>query len=197
MNPFIYTAEKELSSDFCRNLIDKFENDNRKHPGVLGQVPRVELDSKISTDLHISQYDDWKEEDNVFFNSLTTSLPKYVEFLKKVNPDYNPYGYLSQVNDTGYQIQKTEPGGFYTWHSDFIVSETLGPRLLSFIWYLNDVNYEGHTEFYDGTKIKPEEGKLVIFPATWDFLHRGVSPEKETKYISTGWVYVKDECPES
>ena len=47
----------------------------------------------------------------------------------------------------------------------------------------------GYTEFLDGTKIQPEAGKLVIFPATWMYVHRGVSPKKETKYICTGWIH--------
>jgi hypothetical protein len=66
-----------------------------------------------------------------------------------------------------------------------------GSRALTFIWYLNDVTDDGYTEFIDGTRIQPETGKLLIFPATWTYLHRGVSPKTETKYICTGWIYSK------
>ena len=59
------------------------------------------------------------------------------------------------------------------------------------IWYLNDVKDGGYTEFIDGTRIQPEAGKLIIFPSTWDFLHRGVSPKTETKYLCTGWVHAE------
>ena len=89
-------------------------------------------------------------------------------------------------DDTGYQIQKTQPGDYYIWHHDQTTS-----RLVTFIWYLNDVKDDGYTEFIDGTRIQPEAGKLIIFPATWDFLHRGVSPKTETKYICTGWVHAE------
>ena len=89
-------------------------------------------------------------------------------------------------DDTGYQIQKTQPGDYYIWHHDQTTS-----RLVTFIWYLNDVKDDGYTEFIDGTRIQPEAGKLIIFPATWDFLHRGVSPKTEIKYICTGWVHAQ------
>jgi hypothetical protein len=31
-------------------------------------------------------------------------------------------------------------------------------------------------------------GKLILFPSTWTYLHRGVSPLFKDKYISTGWL---------
>ena len=32
-------------------------------------------------------------------------------------------------------------------------------------------------------------GKLLIFPATWTYMHRGNVPISEDKYIVTGWLY--------
>ena len=97
------------------------------------------------------------------------------------------------MSDTGYQIQKTSPNSGYTWHDDFDPSydntSSAGIRVLSFIWYLNDVSEGGYTEFIDGTKIQPERGKFLIFPSTWNFIHRGFPPKKESKYIITGWLH--------
>ena len=97
-------------------------------------------------------------------------------------PDiFKSYNINLDGNDTGYQIQRTRPGDFYDWHHD-----SIGPRILTFIWYLNDIKNAGYTEFLDGTKIQPETGKFMIFPATWNYMHRGVSPKDETKYICKG-----------
>ncbi len=126
--------------------------------------------------------DDWKSYDQAFFKSLNGGLKKYIRFLPE---EYMKHRALSELgNDTGYQIQRTQPGDYYIWHHDQTTS-----RLVTFIWYLNDVKDGGYTEFIDGTRIQPEAGKLIIFPATWDFLHRGVSPKTETKYLCTGWVH--------
>ena len=54
--------------------------------------------------------------------------------------------------------------------------------------YLNDVEEGGETEFlYQGVKLKPETGKLVIFPTSYMYPHRGNPIYKGEKYIITGW----------
>mgnify|MGYP003330289874 CR=1 FL=1 len=101
---------------------------------------------------------------------------------------------IKDYNDYGYQIQETLPDGFYDWHHDFF-STGKESRFLTYLWYLNTVEEGGHTEFIDGTKIKPEMGKLILFPAAWPFYHRGTKPIREKKYICTGWLYVDSTCP--
>ena len=62
-------------------------------------------------------------------------------------------------------------------------------NFLTYIFYLNTLKGRGgETEFLNGPKVRPVTGKLLIFPASWDCVHRGVSPVSETKYIATGWV---------
>jgi hypothetical protein len=40
--------------------------------------------------------------------------------------------------------------------------------------------------------VKPEAGKLLFFPATWTYPHRGMMPISNDKYIITGWIYLND-----
>jgi len=177
---FIYTERGALPKSFCNNVIEKSEQDDRKRPGQVGSG--VRLDIKRSCDLSISGKEDWESYDEAFFKSLSDGLKKYVSFLPE---EYTIHKALSEIkNDTGYQIQRTQPGDYYIWHHDQSAT-----RLVTFIWYLNDIKDGGYTEFIDGTRIQPEAGKLIMFPATWDFLHRGVSPKTETKYLCTGWVH--------
>ena len=177
---FIYIERDALPKSFCNNVIEKFEQDDRKRQGQVGSG--VHLEIKRSSDLSITELEDWKSYDQAFFRCLNNGLKKYVRFLPQ---EYTMYKALSEIkNDTGYQIQRTQPGDYYIWHHDQTTS-----RLVTFIWYLNDVKDGGYTEFIDGTRIQPEAGKLIIFPSTWDFLHRGVSPKTETKYLCTGWVH--------
>ena len=177
---FIYVERDALPKSFCNNVIEKFEQDDRKRQGQVGGG--VQLDIKRSSDLSISELNDWKSYDQAFFKSLNGGLKKYIRFLPE---EYMKHRALSELgNDTGYQIQRTQPNDYYIWHHDQTTT-----RLVTFIWYLNDIKDGGYTEFIDGTRIQPEAGKLIIFPATWDFLHRGVSPKTETKYLCTGWVH--------
>jgi len=54
--------------------------------------------------------------------------------------------------------------------------------------YLNTVSDGGGTKFtcYDET-INAEEGRLVIWPASWTHTHHGCVSPTEHKYIATGW----------
>ena len=56
--------------------------------------------------------------------------------------------------------------------------------------YLNDVpGPGGETEFlYQDVRIRPEQGKLILFPPFWTHEHRGVTLAQGVKYIATTWV---------
>ena len=174
----IYVAEDKLDKDFCKHCIEKFNKDDNRYQGEVGSG--VNLEMKRSIDLTISDNDNWKEEDNVFYNSFKKTLDSYKKELKHPFPDKC---LLGRIEDSGYQIQQTKPGDFYTWHQDGMNS-----RILTIIWYLNDINEDGYTEFSSGLKIQPEMGKILMFPAQWPWVHRGYPPKYETKYICTGWI---------
>ena len=193
LSDFIHVEYNTLSEEFCNGVIGKFETDSRKRQGRLGSGKNsvVNVDIKDSIDLMISGLDDWKEEDEVLFNSVNKCSQKYRN--KNLLEDIKIPILLDTMSDTGYQIQKTSPNSGYSWHDDFDPSydytSNAGVRVLSFIWYLNDVSEGGYTEFIDGTKIQPERGKFLIFPSSWNFIHRGFPPKKESKYIITGWLH--------
>ena len=57
-------------------------------------------------------------------------------------------------------------------------------RFLVFFIYLNDVDFGGETEFPElNLTISPECGRILVFPATWTYLHRGNTPISNDKYI--------------
>ena len=62
-------------------------------------------------------------------------------------------------------------------------------RLINFIWYLNDVEEGGETEFFGNYRIKPTQGKIVFFPSEWFYPHQGKTPLSNNKYILTGWLH--------
>ena len=108
-----------LDADTCKKIIDKFEYDNRKTKGVTNDdsasaEPKASI--KKSTDLWISQWPEWAEYDEYFFKALSPHVKKYLVHIKEKLGDE-----IQSVNDlvdSGYQIQKTEPGEGYGWHSD-------------------------------------------------------------------------------
>jgi hypothetical protein len=189
-DPFIVEILNSLDPVFCHGVIAKFEQDADKGRGESASGADG---VKKSTDLHItSKPDEWGAEDKVFFSALGQGLQAYSRAMTERFPT-TPVSIYSgldhMITDSGYQIQRTEVGEYFHWHSDNLF-ESGTSRVLAYIWYLNDVGVGGETEFINGAKVRPEQGKLVLFPTTWTYVHRGVSPVSGTKYICTGWVRV-------
>ena len=42
--------------------------------------------------------------------------------------------------------------------------------------------------FIQRKRFKPEQGKLLLWPAAFTHTHRGNPPLNEVKYIATGWI---------
>ena len=199
-NPFIWERKNALDKNVCERLIRTFERADAKNltdkgmlGGGLGSEKRYDPSMKQSQDLYLFK-DSYEYEDNILYTNLSGMLKEYQEYIKQsVLNDYETkvfYG-TDTVIDTGYQIQRTSPGGFYNWHNDFSMNEEGFARQLTYLWYLNTIKDGGYTEFYNGYKVHAEQGKLLIFPATWSYVHRGYPPKKDTKYIVTGWVLTK------
>jgi hypothetical protein len=77
---------------------------------------------------------------------------------------------------------------YHNWHFETGSRQNSG-RILTFILYLNDVIDGGETEFlYYPKRVKPEQGKLILFPGSFTHTHRGNPPISNEKYVLTGWV---------
>ncbi len=179
---FIYEIRHALMPEVCKEMVSRFEaNEHQQYQGRIGQKERREESIKVSTDLRISGRDDWKDIDSMLFQSLSQALNGIAA--------YHPYFAANAFKDTGYNMQRTKPGEFYHWHVDGGPDE-FSQRQLVAIWYLNDVEGPGgETEFlFQEVKIKPEEGKLILFPPFWTHVHRGTILKKTVKYIATTWV---------
>jgi hypothetical protein len=190
---FIKTYDNALPTTTCMDIINRFDEDVENHKTGVFSEGTIDESIKQSTDLFINTNENWNDIKDILLNSLMKYFPEYMGYFIEQNNRLTPF-YDNNIIDSGYQIQRTEPGQFYDWHHDTNIIEYFlnGGRIhrhLAYIWYLNDVPVEddGYTEFIDGTRIQPEAGKLLFFPATWTYLHRGVAPKK-TKYIITGWM---------
>lgn len=85
-------------------------------------------------------------------------------------------------------------GGYFHWHSE-VYPHPVDPnqdslhRTVLWMFYLNDVQEGGETEFYyQNLKSKPKQGTMVIAPAGFTHTHRGNKPISGDKYIFTSWI---------
>ena len=179
---FIYEMADALPADVCREAIRRFEaNTGQQYPGRMGQAGAEAPDVKRSTDLRISGREDWSDIDRTLSQQLVTTFNAFAaEF---------PFFAANSFKDIGYNMQRTLPGEYYHWHVDSGPG-AFSDRQLVAIWYLNDVpGPGGETEFpLQGVSIRPEQGKLVLFPPFWTHVHRGVTLQEGVKYIVTTWI---------
>ena len=180
-NTFIFEKQNALPLDICQEMIRRFEEDTEnQYQGRIGQGATKDQSIKRSTDLVTSGKDNWQDLDQELFRSLGSAIKEFRESY--------PF-FKGPFKDNGYAIQRTDPGEFYHWHIDG-GSHEFALRQLVAVWYLNDVaGPGGETEFsYQNVKVKPEAGKLCLFPPFWTHEHRGVTLESGVKYIATTWV---------
>lgn len=205
---YIIEHDSVISDELCAQIIDRFENDERAKPGIVGDGVVI-TDLKKSTDLLLSKFSDWGDIDTLLYESLTEHVQEYLEFLRESGISIS----RNSVDDSGYQIQRSGIGGKYGWHSDdyatIVIPDNIDlrncppksllkvenqRRVATYIFYLNDYEEDfdgGRTLFRFGDEIievKPKRGKLLLFPSTQTFVHCGEVVTRGNKYIVTGWV---------
>ena len=186
-NNFISVKDDVLSSEICSSIIERLEADPNIEPtsesihknlpsSYAGKTLGILIDEDTS---------DWIDIFDILNNSLNSNLREYVEKTNFENLNkkkiYFPYCHLQKILD----------GGFYPPHFDDDADPRYErKRIITCIWYLNDVEKGGETHFLQsGFKIKPKTGRLTLFPSNSSFIHEGLPPIG-TKYIISCWLEI-------
>jgi hypothetical protein len=203
---FIYEKKKSISSDFCESIIHKFNKDSKlQYKGNI--VTGIDTSIKNTNDLQIQNHlndEEWKRIHEILYKELYDNIMIYLNDLNQHlsnNSDFcnNGQDFSFKIINSKtlmvdcFQIQKYDANeGKYIYHNDFHIDLNKNMfRVITYLWYLNDVVEGGETEFFGGHfKITPECGKIVLFPATWTYPHCALIPKSNDKYIITGWLYI-------
>jgi hypothetical protein len=195
---FIAEFNNAVDPTLCQNLITKLlsEPSDLFSPGVtgLGFTPNIKKSSDISlsnpstlSKIKLKEYDFLKNAEIHITNRITSCVHEYIHKYKSLE--------VSNIELTGLQIQRYfQNDGFYKSHIDSAawMHNTDGydkARVLAIILYLNTVEDGGETFFeYQDISVKPEQGKIVIFPTDWSYLHGGKVPYSSDKWISSSFA---------
>jgi hypothetical protein len=196
---YFYINENSLSRELCIDIIKLFENENKYQGSTMSGINK---DIKDTMEVLIppnSSSPLFKKLRSLLDKELNNNVKKYIKNINNLvssTEENSNHKYIAisdfLIFDT-MQIQKYDKQkGRYVYHHDFMIEE-IGKkyRVITFIWYLNTVEEGGETEFWTDYNIKPTTGKLVLFPSSWTFPHRGKMPISDDKYIITGWIYTK------
>lgn len=180
-NSFIFERPNTIPADWCEEMIRRFEDSpQQQNPGVIGQTQGLNNEIKRTMDLVVSNNPDWDDVDKMFFRCMGAAMNE----MREAYPFFR-----GPFKDMGYQIQRYQKGEFYHWHIDGGSHEFANRQMVA-LWYLNDVpGPGGETEFlYQNVSVKPEQGKMVLFPPFWTHEHRSAVLQDGVKYIATTWV---------
>jgi 2OG-Fe(II) oxygenase superfamily len=205
METYIYENRYSIPDILCDEIVNLYESSSTKYKGVtrggVNETVKKTMDMLIPKEAH-STTSCWSKIEEFLYRELNENLKKYLENVnnfkqlsKEENNNHNVCflkGLNLQVDH--FMIQKyVKEEGFYIYHDDFEADfKKSRYRVITFLWYLNDVDEGGETEFWGSKCIKPEKGKLILFPAFWCFPHRGKLPISSDKYIITGWFYLPE-----
>ena len=200
---YIYVNNTSLSVPLCKEIIKLYELDQNKYDGNIGSG--VDKHIKDTTDLIIPDNNEWIKIKRAIYKELINNFDNYIEHINIAtdfpNPEDNDNRELKFKHFTNFRSYKqlipsfliqryTKNVGKYIYHDDeFVDLDNKRFRVVTFLWYLNDIYEGGETVFSDKYAIKPTSGKLVLFPSTWSYPHCGKTPLSDDKYILTGWIY--------
>ena len=185
MDNFIKVYDDAIDKNSCQLLIDKFEKSEHQYE-VVRQAERDEAISFKQINL-VTHHEDWKSVAAGAMEMFQDSVLRYI-YDCKIMPKQWPttYGYeairIKRYLNNNYD--RFDP------HVDVMNYET-SRRFLAFFIYLNDVEEGGETEFVnlkkEGTyipyKVTPKQGRLLMFPPTWQYYHAGRKPVSGKKYL--------------
>jgi hypothetical protein len=186
---FIYEIENALPPEICEEIINRYKKDNRKSESKL-DGNKIDTGIRKSSGLSISILDDWKDADDILKEVYSKGISQYSEYISRYTVPYLVEPLFNNLTDEGYCIQEQKSGEYYNWHFD-VMRNDRKPRIFSCILYLNTLEEDqgGCTEFWCGKKVRPKQGKMVIFPSSWTFIHRGAEVKNGgIKYNITTWM---------
>ena len=199
MSDFIVEFKHSIPQPLCDTIINMFEYEDTKYQGLT--LGGVQKDIKNTTDFCIpKQNEKWHKIENFLYKELYSKIKKYTNTINEklnilsennYNMNFSIFFDKSIFTDS-FMIQKYEKNkGKYIYHNDFALHNEIDKsyRVITFLWYLNNVEEGGETIFWNNYKIQPEKGKLLLFPCNWTYPHTGKMPISTDKYIITGWLY--------
>ena len=203
---YFYINQTSISKELCKTIINIFNSDNNKYEGVTSSGLNKNI--KDTQDLVIPNtpdkpgFDKWCKIYKFLEKELTKNTKEYIKILdecviknhekENTTSEYRTFGDF--VTNDSFMVQRyAKQKGRYIYHNDFRSDYPAKKyRVSTYLWYLNTVEEGGETEFWGTHTIKPETGKLLLFPASWTFPHRGKIPLSHDKYIITGWLYLHE-----
>lgn len=181
LGDYVRWYDDALPRPFCEQMIASF------HSTAAQQVHRSRgwragLDASAWTELDITPLADVALK-QFFYDQIGEYLARYNQDVRLAIP-VPPTTLLDALRIKRYRPDTAEE---FQLHFDSIGE--VANRYMVFLWYLNDVEEGGETEFHGlDIKVCPRAGRLLMFPPYWMYQHAGRPPRSGDKYILSTYL---------
>lgn len=179
MNNYITLYKNTFSKEACENLINKFEKYTGFH-----DIKKIEAKDGWRmqfTQLHLSNHEEFREENKKLKALFLEAIAMYK---KEHNIQSHQWPKEFQLEPIRMKRYLPNSNDMFDEHVE-VTNLEISKRFMVAFLYLNDDFLGGETDFPQlRVKVKPQQGNMVLFPATWNWLHKGNSVRgKCAKYI--------------
>ena len=181
LSDYCVYVENQLPSKICDDLVNLFESiPNKSRTEAKDNRPRF-------TQFNFSSKSNLNEElHTIICRYLVKAVEHYRTKIKSFSEWAPENLYFEHIRIKRYISEDKDE---FDTHVDVGHSINEG-RYLSFMWYLNDVNDGGATEFADlDFKVQPKKGDLLMFPPIWMFPHKGHLLNSGKKYLLSSYLH--------
>jgi hypothetical protein len=175
---FIYEKSNSITNDLCKDIIEIYNNDEKK---------------KINQKYNIDENIEYKKLKTYLITDLNTHIFNYI---KKINKIYN-YNLINinmneiKIIDYSFFIDNNSSNNSssnnITFINRFSIEKHGNIKKFMYIWFLND--YDGELIFWNEYKIIPKCGNFLLFPVSWCFPYQEIINFNTNKYIIYGYIY--------
>jgi hypothetical protein len=186
---YIRVIDGAFDLDLCSAACDRFEQDSARHTEIGDRCIELDLFGSARrsrwTPGAQSRETAWRPFADQVVATLTSAVTLY-------RTRWDP---LLMMPDSwaleGLRVKCYRPGVHeFRLHVDQ-ANRASSTRFLACLIYLN--SNEAGTEFPQfGLTVAAKAGRILLFPPTWQYPHRGLMPTTDTKYIASTYLHYKD-----
>ena len=175
---YIRVYDDVVDEAFCQRAIDLFESDETIQEHI-DQEQRPTFTEVNISQQYIKKNTAWFETNVVGQKAYVDCVSEYMDEMD-IGPDF-PDRYAFEEFRLKRYVAGTNDE--FKDHVD-IGDYNSARRFLVCFLYLNDVTAGGETNFPKlDYKVQPKCGRILVFPATWQWRHAGLPPVSDKKYI--------------
>jgi prolyl 4-hydroxylase len=182
---YVRVYDGHLERPFCEKLVASFAGLERFHQRN-GRMVRFGLKESAWTELNVTRLSD--SGFITFFRArIDDALAAYNRDVQLAIPVPNSPQAADLI------LKRYRPGEDEQFQLHFDAVNHLAHRYLVMLWYLNDVGEGGETRFPQlDMSVRPQAGRLLMFPPYWMYQHEGVTPVSGDKYILSTYLLFTD-----